>query len=182
MSAATKEKLMRASLRLFVQKGIAATTTRDIAAAAGIAEGTIYRHFESKEAMADEIFLSHYLPFAGALKKVAGGSNDPLEQLRAMVRHFHRSFDADPEVFAFLLLGHHSTIGRIPDGTSTPISVLAETVERLAPKGRDAQLLTHLVLGMILQPATALLAGALVPPLSRHTDAVVEAIHGVLKR
>jgi AcrR family transcriptional regulator len=182
MSAATKEKLMRASVRLFVQKGISATTTRDIAAAAGVAEGTIYRHFESKEAMADEIFLSHYLPFAGALRKVAAASDDPLEQLRAMVRHFHRAFDADPEVFAFLLLGHHSVVERIPDGTPTPIGVLAETIARLAPKARHPKLLTHLVLGMILQPATALLAGALPPPLSRHTDAVVEAIHSVLKR
>lgn len=47
---------MRAALELFTTQGYHASTTPQIAARAGIAEGTIYRHFESKEQLLNEIY------------------------------------------------------------------------------------------------------------------------------
>src|ERR1700704_5803480 len=47
--AATRQKLLRAALELFTTVGFRATTTPEIAARADVAEGTIYRHFTSKE-------------------------------------------------------------------------------------------------------------------------------------
>ena len=46
---ATRDRLVRAALELFTTKGYHGSTTPQIAAAAGVAEGTIYRHFQSKE-------------------------------------------------------------------------------------------------------------------------------------
>lgn len=43
---------------LFARKGYTTTTVRDVADAAGILSGSLYHHFESKEAMADEILTS----------------------------------------------------------------------------------------------------------------------------
>jgi len=44
----TNEKIITAAKELFSTKGYAATTTKDIAALAGISEVTLFRHFESK--------------------------------------------------------------------------------------------------------------------------------------
>jgi AcrR family transcriptional regulator len=45
-----KQHILEAARRAFSQRGdVAGTTMRDIAAEAGISEGIIYRHFESKE-------------------------------------------------------------------------------------------------------------------------------------
>lgn len=41
--------LIAAAERLFAERGVAATTVADIAAAAGLAKGTFYLHFETKE-------------------------------------------------------------------------------------------------------------------------------------
>lgn len=49
ITMATKKKIMAAGLKLFAQKGFALTNIKDIAQAAGISTGLIYRHFSSKE-------------------------------------------------------------------------------------------------------------------------------------
>jgi len=55
-AVATRKRLVRAALDLFTSHGYHATTTPAIAARAGVAEGTIYRHFPSKEALLNEVF------------------------------------------------------------------------------------------------------------------------------
>lgn len=52
----TRTRLVRAALDLFTTQGYHESTTPQIAKRAGVAEGTIYRHFESKEHMLNEIY------------------------------------------------------------------------------------------------------------------------------
>jgi AcrR family transcriptional regulator len=49
--AATREKILREARRLFAESGFEATTTRDIAREAGIASGTLFNYFATKEAI-----------------------------------------------------------------------------------------------------------------------------------
>ncbi|MBC6421929.1 MAG: TetR/AcrR family transcriptional regulator [Hormoscilla sp. SP5CHS1] len=53
--AKTRTRILQAAQRLFAHKGYDGTTTRDLAQAAGVAEGTIFRHFDSKKAILIEI-------------------------------------------------------------------------------------------------------------------------------
>jgi len=50
-----KRAIVRAALPLFARKGFAATTTRELAKAAGVSEPLLYRHFPGKEALYEEI-------------------------------------------------------------------------------------------------------------------------------
>ncbi|ASC70144.1 HTH-type transcriptional repressor AcnR [Halomicronema hongdechloris C2206] len=51
----TQTKILQAAQRLFAKHGYGGTTTRDLAQAAGVAEGTLFRHFESKKAILVEV-------------------------------------------------------------------------------------------------------------------------------
>lgn len=51
----TKENLFNAAVELFSQNGYDAVSMREIAAAVGVTEAAIYRHFESKAAILNEI-------------------------------------------------------------------------------------------------------------------------------
>lgn len=52
----TRQRLIRAALELFTTRGYHDTTTAQIAKKAGIAEGTIYRHFASKQHFVNELY------------------------------------------------------------------------------------------------------------------------------
>src|SRR6516165_9331893 len=49
--AATRQRIVDVSRQLFAAKGFEASTTRDIADAAGIASGTLFNYFTTKEAI-----------------------------------------------------------------------------------------------------------------------------------
>src|SRR5882672_2099228 len=52
----TRQRLLRAALEMYGSDGFLATTTPELARRAGIAEGTIYRHFPSKEALLNAVY------------------------------------------------------------------------------------------------------------------------------
>src|SRR3546814_12528441 len=63
----TQERIEQVTLALFAEKGVDRTTIGDIARAAGIAEGTIYRHYPSKEDLVWQLFSRHYTELAEQL-------------------------------------------------------------------------------------------------------------------
>ncbi|MEM8722862.1 MAG: TetR/AcrR family transcriptional regulator [Cyanobacteria bacterium P01_G01_bin.39] len=57
----TRTKILQAALRLFAKHGYDGTTTKDLAKSAGIAEGTLFRHFPSKKAILVEVATSGWV-------------------------------------------------------------------------------------------------------------------------
>ncbi|MDI6711963.1 MAG: helix-turn-helix domain-containing protein [Anaerosomatales bacterium] len=53
---ATKKRLVDAAARVFAERGYGGATTKEIARAAGVAEGTIYRHFADKRELFAAVF------------------------------------------------------------------------------------------------------------------------------
>lgn len=76
---------MRAALELFTTRGYHETTTPLIAARAGIAEGTIYRHFASKDELLNEIYRAGIRVFVAAVRE-----SDPRERCRERLQQVAR--------------------------------------------------------------------------------------------
>jgi AcrR family transcriptional regulator len=53
--AETRTRILKTAERLFARQGFDGTTTRDLAQAAGVAEGTLFRYFENKKAILIEV-------------------------------------------------------------------------------------------------------------------------------
>ncbi|MBE9258701.1 MULTISPECIES: TetR/AcrR family transcriptional regulator [Aphanizomenonaceae] len=57
----TRGRILQAAQRLFAAKGFEGTTTRDLAQTAGVAEGTLFRHFANKKAILVEVATSGWV-------------------------------------------------------------------------------------------------------------------------
>jgi AcrR family transcriptional regulator len=53
--AQTRDRILQAARRLFASQGFDGTTTRELAEKAGVAEGTLFRHFSNKKAILVEV-------------------------------------------------------------------------------------------------------------------------------
>lgn len=106
-SPAKRDAILAAALDLFCEHGFDATPVPAIAERAGVGSGTIYRYFESKEALVNTI----YQQWKHEMKRVLVDSGQPGEDTRA---EFHRwwtglwRFATDhPRALAFLEMHHH---------------------------------------------------------------------------
>lgn len=58
----TRERILRAAAERFAEQGYARTTTRELAAAAGVNEVTLFRHFGSKKALFEAVLEAYSAP------------------------------------------------------------------------------------------------------------------------
>ncbi len=103
MSSANSDRraeLLALAARMFAERGLRATTVRDIADSAGILSGSLYHHFDSKESMVDEILRG----FLGALfaryREIASRGLNPREALEQMVIVSFEAIDSHRDAVA----------------------------------------------------------------------------------
>lgn len=92
-SEKTRAQLLDAAEKLFLQKGVAATSLEDIAQEIGMTRGAIYWHFENKCALFDAMHARVALPLDASFDRVAEAA-DPLAALKEhciyMLQTLHR--------------------------------------------------------------------------------------------
>lgn len=180
----TKALISQSALNLFVQKGITETTIRDIARAAGIAEGTLYRHYESKEELAWELFSHNFNAFALELEHLQQQHPSLKEKLAVMIQQFCRFFDKDPVLFSYLLLAQHAQLKKVTPDMPNPVvvvrDVIADAMDRGEIRPGDPDVLAAMVLGVVLQVAVFKIYGRISQSLVELSDSLMEACFRVL--
>src|ERR687887_1822196 len=91
-----KAKVERAALELFAANGLDGVSIADIAAAAGVSQGALYRHYASKEELAWTLFSTAYLRTGKELDALRAGHPGLEPGITAIVGHFCAIYDDDP--------------------------------------------------------------------------------------
>lgn len=104
-----QSKIVQAASEVFAQKGFAASSTSEIAQRAGVAEGTIFRHYKTKK----DLLISIVAPVMAKLVapfvlrdfyKVLDGSFDSLDQLlRAIIENRIAFLEKNMQVFKIFI-------------------------------------------------------------------------------
>src|SRR5512145_157449 len=80
--------ILRAAIRVFANNGYFNSKVADIAREAGVADGTVYLYFKSKEEILHSIFDRTVEEALGAAKERVKRISDPREKLR-QIAHMH---------------------------------------------------------------------------------------------
>jgi len=78
--------ILKVAGRLFSQKGYHSTSMRDLAAALGLTQGSLYNHFAGKEELLFAIIDRVSDEFLAAIEPIARSEASPIKKLRAAVR------------------------------------------------------------------------------------------------
>src|SRR6187402_3789819 len=76
-----REAILRAAIKVFAGKGYFNSKVADIASEAGIADGTVYLYFKSKDDILHSIFDRAMADFIGEGKKEMARLSDPTAKL-----------------------------------------------------------------------------------------------------
>ncbi|HEX6369676.1 MAG TPA: TetR/AcrR family transcriptional regulator [Longimicrobium sp.] len=92
----TRENIIRQAAALFNQQGFAGASMSDIMLATGLQKGGIYRHFESKEALALEAFDYAIAQMGGRIGATLAGRENAIDRLHGVIDVFARLHDDPP--------------------------------------------------------------------------------------
>lgn len=131
-----REALLRAALELFAERTYGATPVPEIAARAHVGTGTVYRHFESKEALANVVFRRCKTAMhEQMLSALAAGGNEEQRFLR-LWQGLATLAVADPTALRFLELQHHEDY--LDDDSRRLSNAVFATAEVFVRDGQDA--------------------------------------------
>lgn len=176
-----REAILAAALDLFVEKGISAATTREIAGRANTAEGNLYRHFPSKDHLARHLFGECAGRFRKMLSEAVAEGSDPVEHLRGLVRALFRFAREEQTAFAYLMLSHHREFetGPVRNPQPLPKDIFTDTIRAGIESGRflsvEPDLATSWVIGMTQRAITFLQAGKISLPHEEIAERTAEA-------
>ncbi len=78
-----RDEILKTAAELFASDGYTNTSMREVAAASGILAGSLYHHFESKEAIAVELVEAYHADLVRVVREFGLVPADPLSALRA---------------------------------------------------------------------------------------------------
>lgn len=142
------DEILDAALRLFTERGFAATKVEDVAAAAGLSKGTVYLYFSSKEALLEALVHRAVGPVAElAAARLSNREEHPRATIERLMREVASAMAEDRVV-------------------AVPLLVLREApaLPRIAEVYREA------ILQRVLPPLSALLSNGMARGLLRKVD------------
>ncbi|HVS83477.1 MAG TPA: TetR/AcrR family transcriptional regulator [Pyrinomonadaceae bacterium] len=93
-----RESILHAATRVFARNGYFNSKVADIARAAGVADGTVYLYFKSKEEILHSIFDQNMAEAIAAGRKLIAKLSDPREKLRRIATLHLERLGADRDL------------------------------------------------------------------------------------
>lgn len=151
-----RSAILSAAADLFARQGYAGTSTREIAAAVGLRQPSLFHYFASKEAILDGIIDALIGPSLAAFERLASKPGDPAADLYAAVWADARQVGSMPEAARALMRTpelRHSRFRALRDSRDRLLAFYVQTITRGQEAGEliagDPSALAHLALSLV---------------------------------
>ena len=161
-----EQDILDTALRLFDQENWQAVSIETIANTLGIAKGTIYNHFDSKDEIYARLALTFFQMENAKLQHLRHRNADPVAQVKDILRIFWERVDAPPQMQRLVqYVWRKDFLERLRPETRALLQetdhVVNQTIAAIAAEGVKAGMFLDKPLPLLLFPAQATLAGAL---------------------
>lgn len=179
-----KARVERAALELFARKGVDGVSIKELAKAAGISEGAMYRHYSGKDELASALFDTIHARLYDLIKTALNTSDTFKDAVFKVVEVYCTVADDDPALFSYHLTHMYKFGPETREGRPDPVSLVVERIKKAIkdqdiPK-EDAEVLAAAALGVVLQTAAHHLSGRLSGQMKSHAPALSNATYRVL--
>jgi TetR/AcrR family fatty acid metabolism transcriptional regulator len=177
------QQIIEAAVRVFARKGYYNSRVSDIAREAGIAAGTIYLYFRTKDDILVTLFRDKMADFVGALRKAISVEPDAASKVRRLVSLHFRILEEHPNlaevVQVELRQGQKFFRGASSQEIGAYFALIASVLEEGVAEGRfrsglPVKVATKMLFGAMDQVATSWVLGKRGYQLVDTADAVAE--------
>ena len=139
--AARRARVIDAAMRLAADGGYDAVQMRDVAATAGVALGTIYRYFSSKDHLLAASMIDWSSELEARVTAEPPGDGSPADRLVEVIRGVTKGMEAQPRLAAALVTATSANDAAVVECqreiTQTIMRVLAAPISDLDADKRD---------------------------------------------
>ena len=139
----TRSYILEAAEQMLQTRGLARLTNKEIAEAAGCAEGTLYKHFETKEALilaAIEENVPDVLAVVGEERTGQGAIEENVRDIaRASIRYYRKLLPLTTALFADIDLLNHFRLW-MQERKGGPLSIYERVANYVAAEQRLGRL------------------------------------------
>jgi TetR/AcrR family transcriptional regulator, fatty acid metabolism regulator protein len=184
-------QIIDAAIRVFARTGYYSSRVSDIAREAGIASGTIYLYFKTKDEILVTLFREKMAEWVGQVREAIVTERDPLARLRRIVTMHFTVLEQNPElaevVQVELRQGHKFFRGASAHEVSAYFDLIGGVLEEGVATGQlrkdlPVKLATKMLFGAMDQLATSWVLGKRGHRLTEATDAVLAIFLGGVTR
>ena len=152
-----KTRIQESALELFGRKGIAGTTVQEIARRANCSQAAIYKYWDSKDALAKDMFDRAYDDLLEGLEADIAVWDDPVKRISAAALGFLGYARRHPKEHGLLFQVFHSDYAKWLAALPKPSDLVTREVKGAMDSGRipqgDPAAGAALVLGMAIRTA-----------------------------
>ncbi len=178
-----RDHIERGVLEVVARKGLHGTTIQDIADAANVSPGLLYRYWKNRDDLAADVYRKHYVKLVQDFAGIAATTTNPAEQLQRLIHAFLTFADEQPELLRFLLLSQHDLARCVPEPQGVRAlgrRIIDHGIQTGLFRNIDPDLALQMLIGIVVQPAVGVIYGHLTAPVSNHADDVFHAVQRAL--
>jgi AcrR family transcriptional regulator len=160
LTAFRTQEILAAAKELMSQKGLETVTMDDIAQAAGVAKGTVYLYFPSKDELIEALLSQVGENLLSALEAILTSGRDPHEKLRQVLLMLLQNLEQEQVLFPVYLResrrGRFQDPARSPDWRELEETILAKITSLFAEgiatglfMAAEPRLLAYLLRGLV---------------------------------
>jgi TetR/AcrR family fatty acid metabolism transcriptional regulator len=181
------QQIIDAAVRVFARKGYHHSRVSDVAREAGIAAGTIYLYFKTKDDILVTLFREKMTRFVASLRKAIADEPDAVRKLRRLVRLHFEMLEANPDLAEVVQVeqrqGPKFFRGASSQEIAAYFALIASVIEEGVARGQFRQDLpvktaTKVLFGAMDQMATSWVLGKRGYRLADTADAVADMVLG----